>query len=42
MTCDRDAMVGTPVGVLAGTCLAEFARDSRFGDGRCASSTTCC
>ena len=35
-------LVGSPIGVLAGTYLAEYGRNSRLERRRCASSTTCC
>ena len=41
MTVDRAPSIGTPIGILAGTYLAEYGRDSALATSS-ASSTTCC
>ena len=38
----RRRCIGTPIGILAGTYLAEYGRHDRLDHGRSASSTTSC
>ena len=35
-------VIGTPIGILAGTYMAEYGRYDKLGDASCASSTTSC